>query len=109
MPVKNYWDFQKMLVVGDKIEGEDAKTRLNKYLKFFDLTEKIQSSPYAMNKVVYDAVSGAYRKNNITCLELRFCPMWRNNKGEHDLDQIIIATIHALDRSMIAFPEVKVG
>ncbi len=109
MPVKNYWDFQKMLVIVDKIKGEDAKTRLNKYLKFFDLTEKIQSSPYAMNKVVYDAVSGAYRKNNITCLELRFCPMWRNNKGEHDLDQIIIATIHALDRSMIAFPEVKVG
>ena len=109
MPVKNYWAFQEMMVVKEKIEGDDAEARLNKYLKFFDLTEKIQSSPSAMNRVVYDAISGAYRKNNITCLELRFCPMWRNNQGKHDLDQIIISTIHALDRGMIAFPEVKVG
>jgi adenosine deaminase len=107
MPVKNYWEFQKMIVVKDKIEGGNEKDRLNRYLKFFDLTEKIQSSPYAMNRVVYEAVSGAYRKNNITCLELRFCPMWRNNKGSHDLDQIMIATVHALDRSMIACPEVN--
>ncbi len=109
MPVKNYWDFERMLVVKEKISGNDETVRLNKYLKFFDLAEKIQSSPYAMDRVVYDAVSGAYRRNNIACLELRFCPMLRNNKGAHDLDQIIIATIYALERSMIAFPEVSAG
>jgi adenosine deaminase len=109
LPVKNYWSFKKLISCDDPLNGETQEVRLNQYLKFFDLTEKIQSSPYAMDRVVYDAVSGAYRTNNITKLELRFCPMLRNNNGAHDLDQIIIAAIHALDRGMIAFPEVKAG
>lgn len=109
LPVKNYWDFKKLISVDCQLEGTSQEQRLNQYLRFFDLTEKIQSSPFAMNRVVYEAISGAYRTNNITKLELRFCPLLRNNKGAHDLDQIIISAIHALDRSMIAFPEVQAG
>jgi adenosine deaminase len=107
--IKDYWAFHKTLTVKQKIRGTTPEARLSKYLDFFHMTERIQSSPYAMNRVVYDGISGAYRKNNIKKLELRFCPMLRNNQGIHDLDQIIISTIHALDRGMIAFPEVKCG
>ena len=99
LPVKNYWDFKKMISVDHQLEGTTQELRLNQYLRFFDLTEKIQSSPFAMNRVVYDAISGAYRTNNITKLELRFCPLLRNNKGAHDYNQIITAAIHAIDRA----------
>jgi len=109
LPMKNYWTFKEMLSVEGKLGGATEESRLNKYLKFFDITEKIQSSPYAMNRVIYDGISGAYRANNITKLELRFCPMLRNNKGAHDLDQIIVSAIHAIDRGAMAFPEVTVG
>ncbi|RZI47298.1 adenosine deaminase [Rickettsiales endosymbiont of Peranema trichophorum] len=108
LPAEDYWSFAQMMVAKD-IEGEDAAARLNRYLKFFHLTERIQSSPYAMERVIYDAVSRAYRNYNITKLELRFCPMWRNRQGEHDLDYIMIASLHALDKASIAFPEVKTG
>ena len=62
-----------------------------------------------MDKVVYDSIGGAYRNNNITTLELRYCPMWRNRKGEHDLDHIIMATLNGFDRAMLAYPQIKVG
>ena len=38
---------------------------------------------------MYEVVGGAYRKNNITTIELRFNPMKRNRGGEQDLDHII--------------------
>ena len=101
LPTKNYWDFYKLITVADK-------TTYQKYLDLFKWTELIQSSPEAIDKSVYSIASGAYRKNNITTLEIRFNPMKRNRGGERDLDHIILAAIHAVERAMLAYP-VKVG
>ena len=49
------------------------------------------SSPLAVERSVYEVVGGAYRKNNVTTIELRFNPMKRNRGGEQDLDHIIAA------------------
>jgi adenosine deaminase len=57
---------------------------------------------------VYEVVSGAYRKANITLLELRYNPMKRNRGGERDLDRIIIASIRGLERALLEYP-VKAG
>src|SRR3989339_305154 len=97
LPTRNYWDFEKL------IPGP-GKTTYQKYLDLFTWTELIQSSPEAIDKSVYSIASGAYRKNNITTLEIRFNPMKRNRGGERDLDHIILAAIHGMERAMLAYP-----
>jgi len=101
LPTKNYWEFEKLITV-------TGLTTYRKYLDLFHLTELIQSSPEAMEKSIYSIVSGAYRKNNITTLEIRFNPMKRNRGGERDLDHIILASIHGMEKASAAFP-IKVG
>lgn len=101
LPTKNYWEFEKLITVS-------GVTSYEKYLDLFRWTELIQSSPEAMEKSIYSIASGAYRKNNITTLEIRFNPMKRNRGGERDLDHIILASIHAIEKAMLSFP-VKLG
>lgn len=101
LPTRNYWDFEKLITVSNI-------TSYNKYLDLFHWTELIQSSPEAMEKSIYSIASGAYRKNHITTLEIRFNPMKRNRGGERDLDHIILASIHAIEKAMLAFP-IKLG
>lgn len=101
LPTKNYWDFEKLITVS-------SKTTYDKYLDLFKWTELIQSSPEAMEKSIYSIAAGAYRKNNITTLELRFNPMKRNRGGERDMDHIILASIHATEKAMLAYP-MKIG
>ena len=57
---------------------------------------------------MYEVVGGAYRKNNITTMELRFNPMKRNRGGEQDLDHIIAAALRGMDRATLEYP-VKPG
>ncbi len=57
---------------------------------------------------MYEVVGGAYRKNNITTMELRFNPMKRNRGGEQDLDHIIAAATRGMDRASLEYP-VKPG
>nr|MDQ2935298.1 amidohydrolase family protein [Chloroflexota bacterium] len=75
----------------------------------FYWTELIQSSPTAVERSVYEVIGGAYRKNNVTVLELRFNPMKRNRGGEQDLDHIIAAAVRGMDRAMLEYPQVRAG
>jgi len=97
LPTKNYWEFERLITISDE-------TNYQKYLDLFHWTELIQSSPEAMEKSVYSIASGAYRKNSITTLEIRFNPMLRNRSGERDLDHIILSSIHSIERAMLAYP-----
>ncbi len=97
LPTKDYWEFEKLITVSEE-------TNYQKYLDLFHFTELIQSSPEAMEKSVYSIASGAYRKNGITKLEIRFNPMLRNRGGERDLDHIILSSIHSIERAMLAYP-----
>ena len=103
LPTKDYWSFVDMITVSRK----SAKS-LDDYLKLFNWTDLIQSSPTAVERAVYQTIAGAYRKNNITLLEIRFNPMKRNRGGEQDLDQIMMAAIRGLDRASMEYP-VKAG
>jgi len=99
LPSKDYWEFRDMITVsarrGRSFEG---------YLQLFHWTELIQSSPLAVERSVYEVVGGAYRKNNVTTMELRFNPMKRNRGGEQDLDHIISAAIRGMDRARLEYP-----
>jgi adenosine deaminase len=99
LPTKDYWRFVDLITANAK------KVRsFDDYLEMFRWTELIQSSPTAIERSVYQTIAGAYRKNNITLLELRFNPMKRNRGGEQDLDHIMMAAIRGLDRASLEYP-----
>lgn len=78
------------------------------WLEKLELTELIQSSPEAMFTAMETAVSGAFRKNNITTLELRYNPIYRNRRGERDLDHTIVFSLQGMERACLKYP-VRVG
>jgi len=99
----DFWSFRTLVTVQPgKIKN------FAEYDELFHVTELIQSSPHAVERSVYDMVGGAYRNNLITRLEIRYNPMKRNQGGERDLDRIILASIHGMDKAMLEYP-VKCG
>jgi adenosine deaminase len=105
LPVKDYWDFDRLVTVSDPrgVPDLDALDAIYHY------TELIQSSPAAVEVSVHGAIGGAYRSQGITTLELRFNPMKRNRGGERDLDHIILAAIRGLDIASLEYPQVRAG
>ena len=99
LPTKDYWRFTDMITVNPR-----KVKSFEDYLEMFKWTELIQSSPLAIEQSVYHTIAGAYRKNNITLLELRFNPMKRNRGGEQDLDQIMMAAVRGIDRASLEYP-----
>lgn len=99
LPSKDYWEFRDMITVS-KRRGRS----FDGYLQLFEWTELIQSSPLAVERSTYEVIGGAYRKNHVTTMELRFNPMKRNRGGEQDLDHIISAAIRGMDRAMLEYP-----
>jgi adenosine deaminase len=104
LPVKDYWAFEELVTVDPR--GVDGLPELDEIYRW---TELIQSSPLAVERSVHGAIGGAYRKQNITTLELRFNPMKRNRGGERDLDHIIMAAVRGLDRASLEYPQVRAG
>ena len=105
LPSKDYWQFVELITVSHP----DKVNNLAEYDQIFRWTELIQSSPLAIERSVYEVIGGAYRKCNITTLELRFNPMKRNREGEQDLDHIISAAIRGQDRALLEYPQMRAG
>jgi adenosine deaminase len=105
LPVKDYWEFDRLVTVADArgVENLEALDEIYRW------TELIQSSPLAVERSVHAAIGGAYRSQGITTLELRFNPMKRNRGGERDLDHIIMAALRGLDRASLEYPQVRAG
>lgn len=94
---KNYWQFLKAI--------EEVRTEsFDDYIARFKYTEKIQSSPLAVERCVQEAFSHAYRKANVSLLELRFNPLYRNGEGLYDLDKIIFSAIIGMKKAMMIYP-----
>ena len=97
LPEKDYFSFIESITIKNQ-------TTYEKYLQFFDTAELIQSSTYAIERATHLAVSRAYRKGNVTTLEIRFNPMLRNRGGEQDLDKIIFGAIVGMKRACLEYP-----
>lgn len=98
VPYRDYWEFASATNVEagtDGIEGLD---------EVYHLTELIQSSPDGVFRSVHGMLSGGYRSQRITTHEVRFNPAKRNRGGERDLDAIVMAAAHAVDRAMLEYP-----
>jgi adenosine deaminase len=105
LPVKDFWDFERLVTVSDPRGVPD----LDALDAIYHWTELIQSSPLAVEVSVHGAIGGAYRSQGITTLELRFNPMKRNRGGERDLDHIILAAIRGLDVASLEYRQVRAG
>ncbi len=99
LPVADYWEFREL------ISARPGKVKsLDEYLAVLHTwTEKIQSSPQAMERSVYEIVGKEYRSSRVTLIELRFNPMKRNVGGERDLDHIIHASLRGMDRAVLEY------
>jgi adenosine deaminase len=104
LPVKDYWEFV------DLITADPTKVKsLEDYLRILhEWTEKIQSSPAAIERSVYEVIGKEYRGSRVEQIELRFNPMKRNLDGARDLDHIIHAAIRGMDRACLEYG-VKAG
>jgi adenosine deaminase len=99
LPVPDYWEFKEL------VSARPGKVRsLDEYLAVLHTwTEKIQSSPQAMERSVYEVIGKEYRSSRVSLIELRFNPMKRNVGGERDLDHIIHAALRGMDRAVLEY------
>ncbi len=99
LPVRTYFEFVELITASpDKVGG------LDDYLKIMHtVTEKIQSSPMAIERSVYEVIGKEYRSSRVTQIELRFNPAKRNLNSELDLDHIIHAAIRGMDRATLEY------
>lgn len=104
LPVKSYWEFCEL------VYADPAKvSSLGDYLDIMHRwTEKIQSSPAAIERSIYEVIGKEYRSSRVSMIELRFNPMKRNVGGERDLDYIIAAALRGMDRACLDYG-VKAG
>ncbi len=104
LPVKDYWEFKEMITVDPKkCQGLDDYLRI-----LHEWTERIQSSPAAVERSVYEIIGKEYRSSRVEQIELRFNPMKRNQRGRRDLDHIIHAALRGMDRACLEYG-VKAG
>jgi adenosine deaminase len=99
LPVESYWEFRDLVTA-----RPDSVSSLGDYLAILhQWTEKIQSSPAAIERSVYEIIGKEFRSSGVTLIELRFNPMKRNLGGERDLDHIIHAALRGMDRACLEY------
>jgi adenosine deaminase len=104
LPTKNYFEFVEMITA-----RPDNVRNLDDYLRIMHTwTEKIQSSPMAIERSIYEVIGKEYRGSRVTQIELRFNPMKRNLDSTLDLDHIIHAALRGMDRAVLEYG-VKAG
>lgn len=105
LPKKDYYEFVDYLML-----SEQKKMTLDEYLHkiYHPLLDKLSSGTFALEKAMYEVISGAYR-NNISLIEIRGNIMKHNNNGEQDLDHIIMAMLHGMERALLEYPKLSAG
>ena len=99
LPVQTYWEFRDLVTA-----KPETVSSLADYLAILHhWTEKIQSSPAAIERSVYEIIGKEFRSSGVSLIELRFNPMKRNLGGERDLDHIIHAALRGMDRACLEY------
>lgn len=106
LPTKDYHEFINFVTL-----SENNKSTLNEWLNkvLHPVLEPISSGTHAVDRGTYEIFSGAYRSNNITLLELRNNPMKHNHNGILDLDHVILAMLHGMERALLEYPVLSGG
>lgn len=105
LPKRDYQEFIDYVML-----TEDRKMKLNEYFEeiYHPLLDRLSSGTYAVERAVYEIMSGAYR-NHIGLIELRLNPMKHNFSGEIDLDHITMATLRGMERALLEYQDLRAG
>jgi adenosine deaminase len=99
LPVQTFFEFRDLVTA-----NPSRVSNLGDYLHIMhQWTEKIQSSPSAIERSCYEIIGKEYRSSRVSLIELRFNPMKRNLGGERDLDHIIAAALRGMDRACMEY------
>lgn len=106
LPKRDYHEFVEHIVL-----SPTRKLTLKEYLDeiYHPILDKLSSGAAALEKGVYESLSGAYRANNITLYELRGNPMKHNREGEVDLDHAIMAMLRGMEKALLEYPKLRAG
>ena len=106
LPKKDYYEFIDYITI-----SAEKPRPLNEYFDeiYHPLLDKLSSGTHAVERATYEIMSGAYRANNITVLELRNNPMKHNNNAELDLDHIIMAMLRGMERALLEYDQLSAG
>src|SRR4029078_482523 len=99
LPVQTYWEFRDLVTA----KPETVSSLADYLAMLHHWTEKIQSSPAAIERSVYEVIGKEFRSSGVSLIELRFNPMKRNLGGERDLDHIIHAAWRGMDRACLEY------
>lgn len=105
LPKRDFEEFVDYVML-----SPDRKMSLNDYFSqiYHPLLDKLSSGTYALEKAVYEIMSGAHR-NHITLIELRLNPMKHNRDAEIDLDHIIFAMLRGMERALLEYTDLRAG
>src|SRR5215475_6576434 len=99
LPVQTYWEVRDLVTA-----KPETTSNLGDYLAILhQWTEKIQSSPAAIERSVYEVIGKEFRSSGVSLIELRFNTMKGNVGGERDLDHIIHAALRGMDRACLEY------
>lgn len=106
LPKRDYYEFINYVMI-----SPEKPKPLNEYFSeiYHPLLDKLSSGTHAVERATYEIMSGAYRANNITLIELRNNPMKHNNNAELDLDHIIMAMLRGMERALLEYDQLSAG
>lgn len=106
LPQKEYHEFRDYVRL-----SLDHTKPMNEYFDeiYHPLLDKLSSGTHAVEGATYEIMSGAYRSNNTTLIELRNNPMKHNHNGTIDLDHVIMAMLRGMERSLLEYPKLSAG
>ncbi len=98
LPKRDFNDFRDHIML-----SPERKIELNTYFHdiYHPLLDKLSSGAKAVEYATYHTMTGAYRSQGITLMELRNGPLRHNRGGEFDLDQVIMAMLRGMERALL--------
>lgn len=105
LPKRDYREFCEFITL-----SPSRSMALNDYFRdvYHPVLDKLSSGTHAVEKGVYNTMSGAYR-NGIELIELRTNPMKHNINAEVDLDHLIMAMLHGMERALLEHKGLAAG
>ena len=106
LPQREFEEFRDRIMLSAK-----HRVELNTYFKetYHPLLDKLSSGSQAVEQATYHTMTGAYRKQNITLMELRNNPMKHNKDGEFELDHVILAMLRGMERALLECGKLSAG
>lgn len=106
LPKGDFHEFKNYIML-----SSEKRESMQEYFDtiYHPLLNKLSSGTFACEQATYEIISGAYRANNITAIELRNNPMKHNVGGEVDLDHVIMAMLRGMERALLEHFQLSAG